>query len=114
MTSTPQDRRSKRLAGAAAFIAAGLISPPAWAEGDAANGEGLAETWCASCHVISEAAAAGMEGLVAPMFMELEVEEASDLKAAIAPPHPSMPGFADFTEQDYEDLLAYIHSVADE
>ena len=55
-----------------------------------------------------------MEGLVAPMFMELEVENASDLERAIAPPHPSMPGFADFTEQDYENLLAYLHSVADE
>jgi mono/diheme cytochrome c family protein len=114
MSCTLQDRRSKRLGAVLAFLAAGMMSPPTWAEGDAANGEALADRWCASCHVISEAAAAGMEGLVAPMFMELELEEASALKAAIAPPHPSMPGFADFTEQDYEDVLAYIHSVADE
>jgi mono/diheme cytochrome c family protein len=87
---------------------------PARAAGDVENGEALAGKWCASCHVISEAAAAGMEGFVAPMFMELEVATAVDLRAAIAPPHPSMPGFSEFTDQDFEDLAAYIQSVADE
>jgi mono/diheme cytochrome c family protein len=94
------------------MIAVGIA--PVRAAGEAENGEALAQKWCGSCHVISEAAAAGMEGLVAPMFMEFEVTTAAEVKAAIAPPHPSMPGFSEFTDQDFEDLTAYIQSVADE
>jgi mono/diheme cytochrome c family protein len=112
ITNTSKPRLSAVAAATAAVLLLGAT--PARAAGDVENGEALAQKWCASCHVISEAALAGMEALVAPTFMELKLESAAELKAALTEPHPFMPEFDNLTDQDVDDLLVYIHSVADE
>jgi mono/diheme cytochrome c family protein len=103
--------RQSLAAGAALSLL--VWAGPTLAAGDVTNGQALSEKWCGSCHFISEAAAEGMEGEAAPSFMEMKVSNPSELQAKLAQPHPFMPSFKDFTDQDYEDIFAYLDTVED-
>jgi cytochrome c2 len=112
MNVAMQNRWSRWFAAGAALTVA-VWAMPTFAAGNVANGQALSKKWCESCHIISEEAAAGMEGQVAPSYMEFKVSNASELQAKVSAPHPFMPSFKDFTSQDYEDMMAYIATVED-
>ena len=74
------------------------------------RGGEIAERWCSSCHVVSEA---GTGGDVAPSFYriaEIAIEEDQALRTWLAAPHDPMPDF-DLSETDISDILAYIRSL---
>jgi mono/diheme cytochrome c family protein len=97
---------------AALFIAACVPAIPASAAGDAAEGEKIAQQWCASCHVIGRKPMASDK---APAFAALAADPAKSeayLKAWITNPHPAMPNF-NLSRQTTDDLVAYIRSLGE-
>jgi len=80
--------------------------------GDVAVGARLAETWCASCHLISaEQASATTE---APPFATIADRQPGAygwIEAFLADPHPPMPDLS-LTRAEIRDLTAYIASLA--
>jgi mono/diheme cytochrome c family protein len=94
------------------FLATFIPVVPASAAGDAAEGEKIAERWCASCHVVEGKAMASDK---APAFAALAADPAKSeayLKGWISNPHPPMPNF-NLTRQTVDDLAAYIRSLGE-
>ena len=78
---------------------------------DAANGQRLAERWCASCHVVASSQQHG--NTQAPPFSEIAKKphlDAPMIALFLLLPHPKMP---DMSLSRYEagDLAAYIASL---
>jgi mono/diheme cytochrome c family protein len=89
-----------------------VIASAAASAQDVGRGQRLAETWCASCHVVnrnaSEASATG-----APTFVAVAGEQGQTrekLLAAMNPQHSRMPDLQ-LSKQQQEDLVAYIFSL---
>ena len=83
----------------------------AQAGGDPQTGRLIAESWCASCHVVSDTQASGTTE--APPFASIarrSPDEIEALKGFLADPHPPMPDFS-LTRDEIRDLLAYIGSL---
>lgn len=79
--------------------------------GNAADGRNLAETWCASCHLVS--AEQQVTTTEAPPFETLAQRSPDDLgwlRAFLADPHPPMPQLS-LTRDEIRDLAAYIASL---
>jgi mono/diheme cytochrome c family protein len=103
---------------AAALLAIGLTDGSAAAVefGVAEMGRGLAETWCASCHLIGnqpgDTAPATTE---APPFTDIaqtiDAERREALAVWLATPHGKMPSLS-LTRAEIADILAYIESLA--
>ncbi len=91
-----------------------LVAPSAaWASGDVAAGEKLAEVHCSRCHAIGNQGASLLEG--APPFRDLKLRyPIEDLAEALAEgmvtAHPQMPVFT-FSPEEIDDLLAYLDSL---
>ncbi len=78
---------------------------------DVEQGETLARQWCANCHLVGDAQAAGAD--TAPTFASIAETAAGrtdDLKAWLADPHPPMPNLS-LTVREIDDLLTYIESL---
>ena len=73
--------------------------------GDASNGGQIYRLNCAACHVASLSGAAIGGGAAAPSLMESTPTEIAE--ATLVGPGP-MPVFGEFTDQDRNDLAAYI------
>ena len=73
----------------------------------------LARDACAFCHVVEEG---GSGSDAVPSFPAL-AREAGDnivgLRGFAAAPHPEMPQFADLSERQLDDLIAYFRSLQD-
>ena len=96
-------------------LAAAIWSGGALAQsriGDAAAGKRLAETWCASCHLISaEQASATTEAPPFATIAERQPGAYGWIEAFLADPHPPMPDLS-LTRAEIRDLTAYIASLA--
>lgn len=90
--------------GAAAVLAA----MPAIAA-DQERGMQLAEQWCNSCHSIG--VEEPRQADAGPQFAELAKKDMPYLEEAINRPHDFMPDFPQLSEEDKQDLIAYIQSV---
>ena len=80
---------------------------------DVARGRAMAERWCANCHVVTSSAtignANGLETFPA-LAANPKITE-SRLRAAMTSQHGGrMPDFA-LTQQEQDDLIAYIFSL---
>ena len=94
-----------------ALIAAAALPGIAWAAGDAARGEALAQTWCANCHLVEPNSAARDS---APPLRENARRGAPDQIVArtfLNAPHPPMPNF-DLARPQIDDIVAYLKSLA--
>ena len=78
---------------------------------NAENGLTLAQKWCNSCHSIGDAEPR-MED-AGPLWEELAEKDTEYLVAAINRPHDFMPEFPALSDQDKEDIIAYILSLDD-
>ncbi|MEO1312427.1 MAG: cytochrome c [Pseudomonadota bacterium] len=81
-------------------------------DGLVAEGQGIAETWCATCHLI---AVDQVGADVGPSFPSVAArEDLSDgaLRAWLTDPHPIMPQF-DLSEPQIRALVTYIRSLND-
>lgn len=92
---------------------AALITAPgfAWAAGDAARGQALAQVWCANCHVV-EANGGGKD--TAPPLPEVARRGGPDqieARTFLNAPHPPMPNF-DLARQQIDDIVAYLKTLA--
>jgi mono/diheme cytochrome c family protein len=90
----------------AALALAGAAAPGLAAE--AANGQRLAERWCASCHVVSPSQRQASAD-VAPFASIARIPQfsAHTLAFFLLAPHPKMPDMA-LSRREAEDLAAYI------
>ena len=94
-----------------ALIAAAALPGIAWAAGDAARGEALAQTWCANCHLVEPGSAARDS---APPLREIARRGAPDqieARTFLNAPHPPMPNF-DLARPQIDDIVAYLKSLA--
>lgn len=91
------------------FLMAALIVPAG--AGDIERGEALAERWCVSCHVIGSNTQGADAAPSFAMIARRDREIPSDIRKAIALPHPKMPDM-NLAAPEYEDLSAYIASLA--
>jgi cytochrome c len=99
---------TKSLISSLAFLA--MLPSFAWAAGDAANGQALAQVWCANCHVV-DVSASGKD--VVPSLAEIARRGAPDqlrARAFLAAPHPPMPNFS-LARQQIDDIVAYLNSL---
>jgi mono/diheme cytochrome c family protein len=93
------------------LIAAALLLPQPADAGDAAYGRGLAENWCASCHVVSAGQRPTNKG--APAFATIAQSQdfnAERLAYLLLDPHPKMAKLA-LSRKAINDIAAYIRSL---
>lgn len=106
------DTGTFRALAAAAFVLL-LADGAAAQQGDAQRGRALAQTWCASCHiVVGGAARAGDD--VAPPFAAIARDPAKGpdyLRPWLSQAHVGMPDF-NLSRREMDDLIAYIGSLA--
>jgi mono/diheme cytochrome c family protein len=92
------------------FAAMSLISE-AYAAGDVARGQALANVWCTSCHIVDRK---GTGTNVAPPFPKIAERGAPEQRgprAFLFAPHPPMPDF-NLARDQIEDIVAYLNSLA--
>ena len=96
---------------AALFSFIVLMAPAgAWAA-DAANGQRLAERWCATCHIVNALQQRGTTQ--APPFSEVAKKPHMDapmIALFLLLPHPRMPDM-NLSRNEAGDLAAYIVSL---
>lgn len=93
-----------------AGVAAGLAAGGAVAD-EVATGRGIAERWCAACHVVADEQPSATD--MAPAFRTLAADPArSDawLRGWIADPHPPMPD-PGLSRAQIEAVVAYLASL---
>ncbi|MBA5778542.1 cytochrome c [Stappia sp. F7233] len=81
---------------------------PALAAGDAFEGEKLARTWCAACHVVADDQQRGSEAV--PSFAAIAASPGrteENLQVFLVDPHPKMPDM-NLSRREIADLVAYI------
>ena len=98
-----------------AVLAYGLAweaEPMAWAAGDIKSGRAIAREECSNCHVISKNETAALEAPpYGPDFMAINGTNAATLKIRLSTRHPVMPKFPRLSDQQIDDLVAYMRSV---
>lgn len=95
---------------AAGCIAAGFAASGAVAD-EVGTGRGIAERWCAACHVVADEQPSGTD--MAPAFRTLAADPArSDawLRGWIADPHPPMPD-PGLSRAQIEAVVGYLASL---
>jgi mono/diheme cytochrome c family protein len=101
----------KLLFGLSALALIPLITPEAFARGDATRGRAIAERWCASCHLVGPGQSQAASD--PPSFGSIAKRTPSELDALagfLADPHPPMPKLS-LSREEIRDLLAYIASL---
>lgn len=96
------------LATLIATVVMAFASGEVRAAADAARGAKLATQWCNSCHSVSAEKRMADAG---PAFAELAKKSPGYLATAINKPHDFMPKFPTLSDQDKQDLIAYIRTV---
>lgn len=92
---------------------AGLLLTTTAQAGDPQAGLELARQACAFCHLVEEG---GRGSDAVPGFPTIAREAGDDIEALRAftiQPHPQMPQFADLSERQVDDLIAYFRSLAE-
>jgi mono/diheme cytochrome c family protein len=93
-----------------ALFAALVWLLPVAAHANAADGQRLAQRWCAGCHVI-DGGSAGSVPQGPPSFRIVAQRlDAGRLRAFLSRPHAPMPDLS-LTRAEIADLVAYIESL---
>jgi len=93
------------------LVTAASLLPQSADAGDAAYGRGLAENWCALCHVVS--AGQRPDNKRAPAFTTIAQSQdftAERLAYLLLDPHPKMAKLA-LSRKAIDDIAAYIRSL---
>ena len=96
---------------AALILAAGTAS--AQPAGDASRGLAIAESWCASCHII-DLKSTGRSVDAAPPFAKIAADPTRTtgyLQRWLTSSHPQMPNF-NMGRREVEDLAAYLKTLS--
>jgi mono/diheme cytochrome c family protein len=82
--------------------------------GDAGRGRRYAQTVCAECHAVTASQMVSPNPAVAPFRMIANTPGMTALALTVwfRTPHPTMPSFV-LTQQDTDDVIAYILSLKD-
>ncbi|HYM30912.1 MAG TPA: cytochrome c, partial [Candidatus Cybelea sp.] len=109
----PRERRRGRRRTLAPAVCAVLLvaaGAPAFAAGNAENGQRLAERTCASCHVLPDGANNSVpQG--PPTFRTIAAERTDDqLRGFLSQPHKPMPNLS-LTRREIDDLIAYFGTI---
>jgi len=102
----------QRLAQFFFFAAAVAAASPGMAQ-DRANGESIAKTWCAGCHVINGASPQFGQTDAIPSFSAvagMPSTTAISLRIFLSTPHARMPDY-NLTQREIADVSAYILSL---
>lgn len=83
----------------------------AHAAGDAARGQALANTWCASCHLVDPNGTGKDTAPPFPQIAKQGLPDQDEARAFVTAPHPPMPNF-DLTRDQIDDIVAYLNSLA--
>ncbi len=82
---------------------------------DPSNGERIAKTWCAGCHVVEASVPPlGRTDLI-PSFSAIahtKTTTATSLRVFLGTPHTNMPDYS-LTQQQIKDVSAYILTLRD-
>jgi mono/diheme cytochrome c family protein len=90
------------------------VTPAAWAAGNIANGRAIAREQCSNCHVVDKYHSNAQESQpIGPDFTAIKGVTAGTLKSRLNKPHPIMSQFPALTDQQIDDLVAYIAWVKD-
>lgn len=100
----------RRLPMMAILVAVGL--PATAAAGDPQAGLALARQACAFCHVVEDGGRGSDAVPSFPAIARAAGEDVVALRAFTLQPHPQMPQFADLSERQLDDLIAYFRSLA--
>lgn len=100
-----------RLRGLCVSLALIAVSAVAHAAGDAARGRVLANTWCASCHLVGPNGSGKDTAPPFPQIAKQGLPDQDEARAFLAAPHPPMPNF-DLSREDIDDIVAYLNSLA--
>ena len=97
-----------------AALLAGLafLGTPAMAQ-DRANGEVIAKTWCAGCHVVEGSTPQFGRTDAIPSFeavAQMPSTTATSLRVFLSTPHARMPDYS-LTQREINDVSAYILSL---
>jgi mono/diheme cytochrome c family protein len=82
---------------------------------DTANGERIAKTWCAGCHVVEGRVPPVGRTDVIPSFSavaHMKSTTATSLRIFLGTPHTNMPDY-NLTPQEIKDVSAYILTLRD-
>jgi mono/diheme cytochrome c family protein len=93
------------------ILVALAAAPHAWAQGDQARGADIARQWCSECHA-TETSNTGTD--TAPAWRSIALDPAKNdttLTTFLRNPHPAMRNIP-LTEQDIQDVIAYIRALA--
>lgn len=102
----------QRLAQFFIFAAAVAATSPATAQ-DRVNGESIAKTWCAGCHVINGSSPQFGRTDAIPSFSavaDMPSTTAISLRIFLSTPHARMPDY-NLTQREVADVSAYILSL---
>jgi mono/diheme cytochrome c family protein len=101
--------------GGAILLLASVVSAMAQDLGDAAAGHRLAETWCASCHVIDRVAKSGTSTGAPPFPAVARMASVTplSLRVFLQTPHQRMPDLH-LSREEIDDVIAYILSMRDQ
>lgn len=102
-----------RLLACAAIVFLGnQIEALAQETGNIAEGRALARSVCAECHAIDDGFLASPDPGATPFEIVANMPEMTAMALAIwfRTPHPSMPNLI-LTDQETENIVAYIHSL---
>ncbi|HUG63075.1 MAG TPA: c-type cytochrome [Methylomirabilota bacterium] len=71
-----------------------------------AEGQAIAERWCAACHIVGPDQAAAVEGV--PSFASIaNARDEAAIRGFLFDPHPPMPQF-NLTKRQVDDVVDYI------
>ena len=79
--------------------------------GDAEQGEVIARTWCAACHIVADDQTSGSVDV--PTFHTIANTRGytrRDLSTFLADPHPKMPPMP-LSNREIDDIVAYLESL---
>jgi cytochrome c553 len=89
-----------------------LIGSSSWAAGNVQNGRAIASQQCSNCHLIGKNEVNALETQpYGPDFMTIKGLTATALKTRLNQPHPVMSKFPNLSDQQIDDLVAYISSL---
>jgi mono/diheme cytochrome c family protein len=100
----------KHLVFSVLSVAAAALPNCAFAAGDAASGQVLAQTWCSGCHIVGPAVTGGDSAPPFPAIANRSNLAPGALRAWLTDPHPPMPNL-NLSRQQIEDVNAYLEGL---
>jgi mono/diheme cytochrome c family protein len=95
--------------GLALFFGAVAFCGNAWAA-DEAEGQAIAQQWCASCHAIAPGKSANEQAPPFDTIVKEHGRSADWLRTWLSTPHEMMPDLS-LSRQDISDLVAYFETL---